>query len=73
MAYECFGQFSGLHAWLDSEQYSWAMPDFAKNLHRITTALCHSEVHGNLMKVFDHDLQSKGPDLVNILECGRQM
>jgi hypothetical protein len=60
-------------ALLDREEYSSAKLDLVKKLHRVTAILCHSEVHGNLMKALNHCLQSKGLDAGNVIECWWRM
>jgi hypothetical protein len=48
-----------VEALLDSDQYSFAMSDLVKKIHRVTSIPCHSEMHASFMRVFDHYLQSK--------------
>jgi hypothetical protein len=41
---------SPVEAFLDSKEHSLAKENHVKNLHQVSLILCHSEVHGNLMK-----------------------
>jgi hypothetical protein len=78
---EGFAGFSGLNpgrpaetdapveSLLDTAEYALAKLDVVKKLQGVTPILCHFEVHGRLMKVFDHYTQSKGTGPRTVLEC----